>query len=323
MISIVNSYMRRGYRMTARQLYYQLVSANAVTNTDKSYKRVTSILSRARYAGLISWDAIEDRGRVPQIPAEWENAAQRGLSANRTFRLDRWAGQPTYVELWVEKQALAAILWNSAARHHIPLMVNKGYSSSSSMKESADRFIKRTWLDADDDYLLNDILPQMRNEVGSSSGELVFLSKQFDERFADSEIRPSILLYLGDLDPSGEDMVRDIEARLREFGVFKLEVQKVAITPELVEIHNPPPNPAKMTDPRSDAYRAKFGNNSWELDCLGPDVLTELIDDAIKPLIDQDVLDKVLAYETVQREWMEKQLKRIEKKVPENENDEE
>jgi hypothetical protein len=78
-----------------------------------------------------------------------------------------------------------------------------------------------------------------------------------------------------------------------------------------------------MTDPRSDAYRAKFGNNSWELDCLGPDVLTELIDDAIKPLIDQDVLDKVLAYETVQREWMEKQLKRIEKKVPENENDEE
>jgi hypothetical protein len=51
---------------------------------------------------------------------------------------------------------------------------------------------------------------------------------------------------------------------------------------------NPPPNPAKVNDPRAKIYIAKFGKDSWELDALEPEVLNNLIATNITPLIDKD-----------------------------------
>jgi len=69
---IMDEYIAQGLKVTLRQLYYQFVSRDLLANNQKNYKRLGEIVSSGRLAGLIDWDAIEDRGRVPSTPAEWE-----------------------------------------------------------------------------------------------------------------------------------------------------------------------------------------------------------------------------------------------------------
>lgn len=84
------------------------------------------------------------------------------------------------------------------------------------------------------------------------------------------------ILHFGDHDPSGIDMTRDIEDRLRIFGC-DTTVERLALNFDQVEKHKPPPNPAKTTDSRFQSYLSKFGSESWELDALEPKLLTSLI----------------------------------------------
>jgi hypothetical protein len=247
-----------GQKLTARQVYYQFVARGWLENTPRSYQNLTSMLTDARYAGLVDWDAIEDRGREADVPADWESIDDLIDAAIRQFRLPRWDDQPCYVELWVEKQALAGVLSPIARRHHVPLMVNKGYSSASAMKAAADRF--------------------------NAASSLY-----------------STLLYLGDHDPSGEDMVRDIRDRLTEFGVRHLEVRKLALTMAQIRQFNPPPNPAKLTDSRAAAYVQKYGDQSWELDALPPHELNRLVESAIAGIVDRERMQAVIERENAER----------------------
>ncbi len=253
---VIEKYMDMGITMTLRQLYYQMIAQDLfpsswidaaynaknglppdTKNTVKNYQRLSKLISEARLAGLVDWDAIEDRGRRPQRAAEWSTLQDGVDSLHAQFRLPRWKDQEHYVELWVEKDALASVLWPIAHRHHITLMINKGYSSQSAMWTSSNRFIE-----------------------------------------ASRDGKYTTLLYLGDFDPSGEDMVRDITERMVMFGVQELDVIKVALTKEQIRRYNPPPNPAKVTDPRAKKYIAEHGKQSWEVDALPPEVLNQLME---------------------------------------------
>jgi hypothetical protein len=269
MVEIIEEYSEQNLRLTARQLYYQFVSRDLIANTPAEYKKLTALLTDARYAGLVDWGAIEDRGRVPEIPSEWSSIASLVRGALQSYRLPRWANQDCYVELWVEKQALAGVLAPLANEFHVPLMVNKGYSSASAMYESAQRIISCAKL--------------------------------------------TIIFYLGDHDPSGEDMVRDIQTRLEEFGVEDLVVRKLALTMDQVQQYNPPPNSAKITDSRAAAYITKFGNSSWEIDALPPNVLSALIRQAFLSVIDMDAMDEVKAREEKDRAALQKAAEKLTK----------
>lgn len=97
------------------------------------------------------------------------------------------------------------------------------------------------------------------------------------------------LLHLGDHDPSGIDMTRDIIDRLEMFleGMeTDLKVDRLALNWAQIEIYNPPPNPAKTTDSRFNGYAEEFGDESWELDALEPSVIDQLIEDNIVALRD-------------------------------------
>lgn len=111
-------------------------------------------------------------------------------------------------------------------------------------------------------------------------------------RFINSGRRP-LLLYLGDHDPSGEDMVRDIRDRLILFGVEEIEVRKLALTMDQIHQYNPPPNPTKVDDPRAASYISEFGNSSWEVDALPPQALNDIIREAFEGVIDSDLMDAV------------------------------
>ena len=175
--AIVNIYTSKNITLTIRQLYYQLVSRDIIPNAQEIYGRICSFLTDLRYTGRIDWEAIEDRGRTPSKPSEWDNVQELIDCALRSYRLPRWQDQEYYVELYCEKQAMEGILSPIAQKHHIYFGVNKGYSSASTMYA---------------------------------------LAKRMDEKITD-ENKKAVILYLGDHDPSGLDMVRDIHTRICEF----------------------------------------------------------------------------------------------------------
>lgn len=243
---IIEEFKEQGYKLTLRQLYYQLVTKAIIPNTKKSYAKLSGILVKGRMGGVVDWDAIEDRLRVPNLPYWVLDIPDAIDDTIKGYRLNRQRGQDVYIELWVEKDALSGILKRVTHPYHINLMVNKGYSSCSAMHDAYIR-IKR--------------------EIDSG--------------------KKAVILYLGDHDPSGLDMIRDIRDRLKEFGVNPT-VKQIGLTREQINRYNPPPNPAKITDPRAKWYIEEHGDVSWEVDALNPDILHKLVETNVDKLIDKD-----------------------------------
>jgi hypothetical protein len=102
--------------------------------------------------------------------------------------------------------------------------------------------------------------------------------------------KKSLIIHLGDHDPSGIDMTRDIQDRLWTFG-SSVEVKRIALNMDQVEQYNPPPNPAKLTDSRASGYVDEFGGESWELDALDPATLNALIEGHILDHLDRGQWD--------------------------------
>lgn len=116
-------------------------------------------------------------------------------------------------------------------------------------------------------------------------------------RYCDNGQRVTVL-HLGDHDPSGIDMSRDIADRLELFLDYEghsrgddWELKRIALTMDQVDEHGPPPNPAKLTDARASGYVSRFGYESWELDALDPSTLAGLIRDEVEQLRDEDIWD--------------------------------
>lgn len=105
-----------------------------------------------------------------------------------------------------------------------------------------------------------------------------------------------IILHLGDHDPSGIDMTRDIFDRLALFA-GQMKVDRLALNWNQIEQYNPPPNPAKMKDSRADAYIARFGMSSWELDALDPNAIAGLIENAVFQFRDENLWAEAVARE--------------------------
>ena len=146
------------------------------------------------------------------------------------------------------------------------------------------------------------------NKGYNSSTAMYNSYKRFAEAFKQGKsVR---ILYFGDHDPSGLDMIRDIEDRLNfmfDRGVrvsnyfVDFEVIPVGLTMEQINEFNPPHNPAKITDPRASRYIAEFGQKSWEVDALKPAVMRSIVDEKIKEIMDMEKYHNVLAKEALDR----------------------
>lgn len=329
-IQTVRRYQEMGYRLTLRQLHYQLVTKNWIVNHDTAYKKLGDILDDCRYAGLIDWDAIEDRGRLPHLVYDADGVPEALEELHDYYRRDRQDGQKNVVEVWTEKDALSGILKRPAEKYHVRLVINKGYTSSSAAYRAYMRVL-----------------------------EAINAGKTFT------------ILYFGDHDPSGLDMVRDIEERLlkflslghqlRENDAFLDAVQKdwddmsrtihdlwqedllseqlvkkildgtgdedknylafeaakiasyikrseifrvvgIGLTMEQIEEYGLPPNPSKMTDPRAVEYVRKFGRTCWEVDALDPEVLDDLVTGHIEREIRMDKYFQMIKLENADKD---------------------
>lgn len=223
---VVEEYQAQGYELTLRQAYYQLVARGYIPNNERSYKNIGNLINDGRLAGLIDWHSITDRTRNLRSNSHWDNPADVIASARYSYLLNKWDGQPNYVEVWVEKDALVDIVGQACRPLDTPYFSCRGYTSQSEMWSAAQRFISQDYRD---------------NRV---------------------------IIHLGDHDPSGIDMTRDIQERLQMFGA-DVYVKRVALTMNQIGTYNPPPNPAKITDSRASKYIDEYGNESWELDVCG------------------------------------------------------
>jgi DNA topoisomerase VI subunit A len=245
---IVNEYVAQGFRLTIRQLYYQLVARGHIENTMQSYNNVQALMTNARLAGLIDWDAIEDRTRGFIDFPSWSSGADILRACAGQYHEDMWADQETRIFVVVEKEALAGVLERVCKKWDCPLLPARGYPSASTLREFAKERI-----------------------MGAT--------------------RQIVVLHLGDHDPSGIDMTRDLCDRLALFTRDTIEInfKRIALNMDQIEEVNPPANPAKQTDARFEAYRAQFGDESWELDALSPTYIHELVERNVLDYVDPDI----------------------------------
>src|SRR5690606_20154812 len=251
---ILEEYAAKGYQLTLRQLYYQFVSRDLIPNSQKEYAKLGDAISEGRMWGVLDWDHIVDRGRNVISHPHWTDPSDIIQSAARGFRLDLWEESAVRPEVWVEKQALEEVVGRAAAPHDVSYIACKGYMSQSEMWAAGDRIKKRY----------------------KEHGQKTFI------------------IHLGDHDPSGIDMSRDIEDRIRIFHVpaAAFHVERIALNMDQVQQYQPPPNPAKETDSRFQTYMEEFGDESWELDALEPSLLHQLIEQHIEEQKDETYQQK-------------------------------
>lgn len=264
---VLDRYAADGYTLTLRQLYYRLVTQNVIENTKPSYKKLGDIMTRARDAGLIDWSHLEDRHRNLVLPPSWTSLESIFQACLESYRNDLWMRQETRVFVFVEKDALINVIERACEPLRLPHLACKGYMSAS-----------ETW----------------------SFAQRVLRNAKQGQR--------TVILHLGDHDPSGVDMTRDLRERLAVYTRSSPDifVERIALTMEQIEDYDLPPNPAKLEDSRSTGYIEEFGDESWELDALEPDVIVSLIQRAVTYYVNLEAWETALQSEITDRVLLNK-----------------
>lgn len=250
--------------MTVRQVFYRLVALRIIAKTEAEYKTtVGRLLTQMRIEGEIPFAWIADNTRWQRKPRTFSSLEEALRRTAQTYRRAVWDNQPAYVEIWLEKDALAGVLYEETAEWDVPLMVTRGYPSLSYLYEEAE-------------------------EIGAQE-------------------KPAYLYYFGDFDPSGVDIPRNVEARLREFAPeAEIHFERVAVTPAQIAEWDLPTRPTKQTDSRS----RRFAGESVEVDAIPPRTLRSLVRECIERHVNERALHVLRVAEASEREWFHKLIPR-------------
>jgi hypothetical protein len=114
--------------------------------------------------------------------------------------------------------------------------------------------------------------------------------------------KPAYLYYFGDYDPSGVDIPRNVEARLRQFAPgAEIRFERVAVNFEQIEAMQLPTRPTKKTDSRSKAFEGE----SVEVDAIPPGALRQLAEQCIAQHVDQRQYEMMQTAEVEERKILE------------------
>lgn len=263
--AIIEELKKKGYSpLTLRQIHYQFVARDWYENTQQNYKRLGNVLDAARKAGRIDWDAIDDRTRsLRRIPV-WNTPESALERIQRSFKLDPWDEQPV--------------------KRRIEVWIEK--DAALGIVEPTCNALR---------------LPYFSCRGYTSSSGLYAAGKRL-AAFRDAGYQ-TLVLYLGDHDPSGVQMTEVADDRVQMYSKAEIEFRRIALTMEQIEEHNPPPNFVKETDSRTKWYMDQFNTEDcWELDALQPEIVDQLIRGHVEPLIDREAWDKTMTAEAEHRD---------------------
>ena len=245
--------------MTVRQVFYQLVSLGVIDKSEGEYKgTVVRLLTDLRISGELPFESIADNTRWMRKPRTFSSLEEALRNTATTYRRAAWDNQPSYVEVWLEKDALAGVVYEETETWDVPLMVTRGYPSVSYLHAAA-------------------------------------------ETIQECE-KAAYLYYLGDHDPSGVDIPRNVEARLREFApLAEIHFVRLAVTREQIAEFRLPTRPTKASDVRSRG----FVGESVEVDAIAPAQLRALVRKAIEQHVNKRALRILQIAEKSEREFID------------------
>ena len=260
-------------KLTVRQVYYQLVSRNVIANSKKSYQNYVHHLTTGRKGGVIPWDVFEDRARMfykepsPRYDILNDPDPKEALRSWFTYALDKKVSHEYNFPKWKDQP------------FHVELWVEKDALAG----------------------FLSPLCQSLGVGLVVSRGYTSYTFKQEAiKRFNQilQEERKPILLYLGDLDPSGYDIYRCLESE-----IYSGKVERIGLHQNDVSQFGLVPNPIKDTDTRTKGFKKRYpelGDNVYELDALPPG---ELVDRARRAILKYFDLSIEEENQRVVRHW--------------------
>lgn len=281
--AISNSYRAQGYMLTLRQLYYQMIAKDLFPATwiDPVYNAKHGLPpdtknTQKNYKRL--GDLLND-ARLGGL-FDWSHMEDRTRNLES---VGHWQ-TPGDIMAAVAKQ-FRIDKWRDQPRR-IEVWVEK--DALLGVLEKACRELDVAWFSC---------------RGYTSQSELYTAAKRLAD-YKDDGQEP-LIVHLGDHDPSGIDMSRDIQDRLTMLARTPIDLQRIALNMDQIQQYNPPPNPAKTTDARYAGYAAIHGDESWELDALDLAVLDALITETVTGHRDEELWDAAVEEEDEHRANLE------------------
>jgi hypothetical protein len=127
-------------QITVRHLFYRLVGLGMIPKTESAYQLLGRHLSKWRRSEEIPWSSFADNTRWHIRQPSFDGVQDALNNTVETYRRNLWATQPYYVEVWVEKDAIAGIVAETANAFGVPVFVCRGFASLSSLYSAANTF---------------------------------------------------------------------------------------------------------------------------------------------------------------------------------------
>jgi hypothetical protein len=142
---LIRAYNSQGIRPTLRQVHYRLASerVGGYQNTKACYKTLSDRLVKARMGGLIPWGSLADHVRYRwwfKPSGQTVNIDELVERATEGLGEDPWEAMGKRIVVWLEKDALAELIYDAVGGFYIPLAVSRGYSSWTFIYDNLDIF---------------------------------------------------------------------------------------------------------------------------------------------------------------------------------------
>jgi hypothetical protein len=124
--------------MTVRQVFYQATVHGLVEKAETGYAKVQTDLVQMRRSGALPYDWLADNTRWQRKPRTFDSVDAALTDTARFYRKALWSDAECYVEIWLEKDALAGVILPVTSEYDVPLMVARGYASLSFLHSAAD-----------------------------------------------------------------------------------------------------------------------------------------------------------------------------------------
>ena len=130
--------IENGRPMTVRQVFYQATVQGLVEKAETGYSKVQVDLTKLRRAGELPYDWLADNTRWQRKPRTFDSVEDALKQTAAFYRKSLWRDADTYVEIWLEKDALAGVIYPVTSLYDVPLMVARGYASLSFLHTAAE-----------------------------------------------------------------------------------------------------------------------------------------------------------------------------------------
>ena len=112
--------------MTVRQVFYQATVRGIVEKAESGYAKVQTDLTLMRRSGELPYDWLADNTRWQRKPRSFDGVQEALKQTAQFYRKNLWADADSYVEIWLEKDALSGVIYPITSMYDVPLMVARG-----------------------------------------------------------------------------------------------------------------------------------------------------------------------------------------------------